>query len=340
MCLVMPKLLVGVGVEAQTVLSMSKPRLSFSLKKGATANNAPGASTSSASGQAGIPTQVQRAFSEANEPQNPLIPTRAGKAPAPVSKQVRQQQEEAQQLDESAFDYDGVYDQMKQVERDLRQAKKEQDSTRKPKYMNQFFKAAELRERDRMRAESKMIQRERAAEGDAFGDKEAFVTSAYKEQQEEWRRAEEEERVREARERSRSRGVAAFHQKILDEECRHRQATVEALTHRKLDTTSQCSNTTTSEQSVSDRARAEQAQAQGLHVELNDDQQIVDRRDLLKRGLNYVRKRKAPEDAHDNKDDTAIAETSSRSKRSQMMEEELLSRMAGSEDSDDDSCDE
>ena len=144
MCLVMPKLLVGVGVEAQTVLSMSKPRLSFSLKKGATANNAPGASTSSASGQAGIPTQVQRAFSEANEPQNPLIPTRAGKAPAPVSKQVRQQQEEAQQLDESAFDYDGVYDQMKQVERDLRQAKKEQDSTRKPKYMNQFFKAAEL----------------------------------------------------------------------------------------------------------------------------------------------------------------------------------------------------
>ena len=77
-----------------------------------------------------------------------------------------------------------------------------------------------------------------------------------------------------------------------------------------------------------------------MHVELNDDQQIVDRRDLLKRGLNYVRKRKAPEDAHDNKDDTAIAETSSRSKRSQMMEEELLSRMAGSEDSDDDSCDE
>ena len=48
-----------------------------------------------------------------------------------------------------------------------------------------------------MRAEEKMIQREREAEGDEFKDKEQFVTQAYKDQMEEVRRAEEEEKKRE-----------------------------------------------------------------------------------------------------------------------------------------------
>ena len=42
-----------------------------------------------------------------------------------------------------------------------------------------------------------MIQREREREGDEFADKEAFVTQAYKDQQAEVRRAEEEEKKRE-----------------------------------------------------------------------------------------------------------------------------------------------
>jgi len=50
---------------------------------------------------------------------------------------------------------------------------------------------------DHLRAEEKMIQREREAEGDEFRDKEAFVTQAYKDQMAEVRRAEEEERARE-----------------------------------------------------------------------------------------------------------------------------------------------
>lgn len=48
-----------------------------------------------------------------------------------------------------------------------------------------------------MRAEEKMIQRERELEGDEYKDKEAFVTQAYKDQMAELRRAEEEERNRE-----------------------------------------------------------------------------------------------------------------------------------------------
>jgi hypothetical protein len=50
---------------------------------------------------------------------------------------------------------------------------------------------------DHLRAEEKMIQREREAEGDEFRDKEAFVTQAYKDQMAEVRQAEEEERRRE-----------------------------------------------------------------------------------------------------------------------------------------------
>jgi coiled-coil domain-containing protein 55 len=50
---------------------------------------------------------------------------------------------------------------------------------------------------DYLRAEEKMIQREREAEGDEFHDKDAFVTQAYKDQMAEVRRAEEEEKARE-----------------------------------------------------------------------------------------------------------------------------------------------
>jgi coiled-coil domain-containing protein 55 len=50
---------------------------------------------------------------------------------------------------------------------------------------------------DYLRAEEKMIQRERQAEGDEFRDKDAFVTQAYKDQMAEVRRAEEEEKMRE-----------------------------------------------------------------------------------------------------------------------------------------------
>jgi len=238
-------------------------------------------------------------------------------APIPVSKAVRKQQEEAEALDASTFDYDGVYDKMKAAERAVRQAKKDEDRDRKPKYMSQFFQAAELRERDRLRAESKRLQREREAEGDAYAGKEAFVTSAYKAQQDEWKRAEEEERVREARERSRRGGVAAFRQAMLNEEAERRQAAIEAVS------TASPTGEPSEAKDLTDTQRAHEARARGLRVELNDDRQIVDSRDLLQRGLNIVRKRKeAPHEP---------APANARAKRSQLMEDELLARLPSSD---------
>ena len=57
--------------------------------------------------------------------------------------------------------------------------------------------SAATRRLDHLRAEEKMVQKEREAEGDEFRDKESFVTQAYKDQMEEVRRAEEDERKRE-----------------------------------------------------------------------------------------------------------------------------------------------
>lgn len=54
-----------------------------------------------------------------------------------------------------------------------------------------------MRKRDRLRAEDKMVQRERQMEGEEFADKDAFVTPAYLAQQEELRRIEEEEERKE-----------------------------------------------------------------------------------------------------------------------------------------------
>lgn len=59
-----------------------------------------------------------------------------------------------------------------------------------------MLESAATRKLDHLRAEEKMLQRERQAEGDEFADKEEFVTDAYKQQMAEVRAAEEAENKR------------------------------------------------------------------------------------------------------------------------------------------------
>lgn len=66
-----------------------------------------------------------------------------------------------------------------------------------PKYISRLMETAEVRKRDRVRAEDKMVQREREMEGAEFADKDEFVTPAYLAQQEELRKIEEEEKKKE-----------------------------------------------------------------------------------------------------------------------------------------------
>ena len=63
--------------------------------------------------------------------------------------------------------------------------------------MAQAIASAATRKLDRIRAEEKMLERERELEGDEFADKDKFVTQAYKDQMAEVRRQEEEEKATE-----------------------------------------------------------------------------------------------------------------------------------------------
>lgn len=158
-----------------------------------------------------------------------------------------------------------------------------------------------------------MIQRERELEGDEFKDKEAFVTQAYKDQMAELRRAEEEEKkktgtflfmnvcytvcllcyIEEEKKKNKGigTGMAHFYRKLLDETEQKHEQTV-AATSTTIVKGPQGPNLTITKpqefQPKSDLELAQQAREAGKDVELNDDNQIVDKRELLTAGLNLA----------------------------------------------------
>jgi coiled-coil domain-containing protein 55 len=197
--------------------------------------------------------------------------------------------EDANKVDASIYDYDNAYDTF--------HAPKEDKSSTKasgPKYMTSLMQSAEVRKRDQLRAQERLLQKERAAEGDEFADKEKFVTGAYKAQQEEVRRMEEEEARREAEEEERKRkggGMSGFYKDLLkrDEErsLQIAKAAQEAATKPK---------TKTMDDEVEEETEAklaEKLKEKGAHVVVNDDGEIVDKRQLLSAGLNVAKKPKA-----------------------------------------------
>ncbi|KAJ6657219.1 hypothetical protein lerEdw1_002586 [Lerista edwardsae] len=108
-------------------------------------------------------------------------------------KQTKLEIQRALAEDSTVYEYDNIYD-------DIQQKKAESQASslvakgekKQPKYIQNILKAAELRKKEQEKRMDKKIQKEREMEGDAFDDKEAFVTSAYKKKLQE--RAEEEER--------------------------------------------------------------------------------------------------------------------------------------------------
>ncbi|XP_015685221.1 nuclear speckle splicing regulatory protein 1-like, partial [Protobothrops mucrosquamatus] len=110
-------------------------------------------------------------------------------------KQTKLEIQRALAEDSTVYEYDSIYEDIQQKKEAESQASvlasKEE---KKPKYIQNILQAAELRKKEQERRMEKKIQKERESEGDAFQDKEAFVTSAYKKKLQE--RAEEEERER------------------------------------------------------------------------------------------------------------------------------------------------
>eukprot|EP00271_Cylindrocystis_brebissonii_P011992 TRINITY_DN30020_c0_g1_i1.p1 TRINITY_DN30020_c0_g1~~TRINITY_DN30020_c0_g1_i1.p1 ORF type:complete len:400 (+),score=95.63 TRINITY_DN30020_c0_g1_i1:147-1346(+) len=109
-------------------------------------------------------------------------------------RQVEQAHEAALGQDASVFDYDGVYDEMKGA----KQHAKVDSEQRKSKYIGHLMKKAEAREKEQEIVKERLLSKERAKEDHLFGEKEKFVTRAYREKLAERAKWLEEEKRKDA----------------------------------------------------------------------------------------------------------------------------------------------
>ncbi|KAG9318514.1 coiled-coil domain-containing protein 55-domain containing protein [Chiua virens] len=208
-----------------------------------------------------------------------------------ASKAAQKRIEREMKIDDTVYQYDEIWDRMQEVKQRQKEAKEADTKQRKPKYIEGLLTSAATRRLDRLRAEEKMLQYEREMEGDQFADKEAFVTQAYKDQMAEVRKAEEEERQREEKKKGATTGMAYFYQRLLNDSEQKHEETVAAVTEPKPPIGPRPSLTVTKPANftpTSDLELAQLAREQGKDVELNDDNQIVDKRELLSAGLNLA----------------------------------------------------
>ncbi|KAF8758623.1 hypothetical protein RHS01_02424 [Rhizoctonia solani] len=253
-------------------------------------------------------------------------------------------------VDSTVFQYDEVWDGMKLAEAKAK-AQKEQSrgekgisnaptlnlSPRQPKYMKNLLDSAATRRLDHLRAEEKLMQREREAEGDEFADKEKFVTQAYKDQMAEVRRAEAEEKAREGAspslphppfsfdsmwtqpddtyieaERKKNKGLGGgmthFYKRMLEDSSRSHDAAVAATSSdpdpssepavaaasvtrpargpKPLEVAPNPDEVLKSGETRTNGETKTMITADGAEVEINDNNEVVDKRELLSAGLN------------------------------------------------------
>ncbi|NXY21113.1 NSRP1 protein, partial [Atrichornis clamosus] len=111
-----------------------------------------------------------------------------------VMKQTKLEIQKALEEDATVYEYDSIYDEMQQKKKENSAKMFSGKDDKKPRYIHNILKAAEIRKKEQERRMERKIQKEREMEGGEFAHKEAFVTSAYKKKLQE--RAEEEERER------------------------------------------------------------------------------------------------------------------------------------------------
>ncbi|TFK29966.1 Ccdc55 protein [Coprinopsis marcescibilis] len=240
-----------------------------------------------------------------------------------ASKAMQKRIEQEKSVDPTVYDYDDVWERMQELKQKQKEAKAIEALERKPKYINNLLTSAATRKLDHLRAEEKMMQRERELEGDEFKDKEAFVTQAYKDQLAEIRRAEEEEKQREEAEKKKrggTSGMVHFYRKLLETTEQQHEAAMAASEKPVQGPQGPAPNLTISKPpeptALSDLELAKLAREEGKDVELNDDNQIVDKRDLLAAGLNlslpntrHLSLRKGTDKSKSEQDDAPVVHT-------------------------------
>ena len=171
----------------------------------------------------------------------------------------------------------------------------EKDGEKKKDYMKALRDAAALRKRDQVIAEERRLAKEREAEGDEFKDKEKFVTGAYKRQQEEARRLEQEEKEREEREAKENKktGFTGFYRQMLERKENEHQEVVNAAEKAAKEESKVEDKDDDKDIDEVEKARKINEALGSEKIIINDDGQLVDKRQLLKGGLNVTASKKA-----------------------------------------------
>lgn len=245
----------------------------------------------------------------------------------------------AQDLDPNIYDYDAVYD---SLHAKPASSTSTADTEKKPKYMGNLLAAAEVRKRDSLRAKEKMLAKEREMEGDEFADKEKFVTGAYKRQQEEMKRLEEEEvqKEKEAEERKRREGggMKALYKNLLErDELKHKEVLKAVEEGRGRDE----KKTDGEEEKGAKKGKSEAELAKEKGAVVNEEGQVVDKRQLLSAGLNAASapKPKPPPDPRSRASGPGGGRggrESARGRETRSFEEQLLGKHGADDSSSDD----
>ena len=202
--------------------------------------------------------------------------------------EARSRLKNAEDEDESVFDYDAHYSTSSSAAHDAQRraiAQKEAQE-RKPRYMTNMQAAATQRKRDYLRAEDKKLQREREEDPDG-ADKEAFVTNAYKERQEEARRLEAEEQEKETVEQSRRNkgGMGGFWKNVMEEDEERRKGLGDGAQYAEIQ------NELDKEKELAEKAK--QLNESGANIAINEEGLVTDKRQLLGAGLNIAARKGA-----------------------------------------------
>ncbi|RKP36664.1 coiled-coil domain-containing protein 55-domain containing protein, partial [Dimargaris cristalligena] len=207
-------------------------------------------------------------------------------------------------VDPSIYAYDEVFDAMKEAKDRAKAQRMTSASKNKPRYIENLIKVAQQRKEDHAVVRERRILEQQGIDDEQFGDKEVFVTGGYKKHKgtlQDKNQEEQRQQERDIRDRQRLEGAGLYRQFIERSTDDHR-AVVQAGVLGKRDTTSTTNQSSAKSDTGSDDVQGliHDAIKRGEEVVLNDDQQVVDKRQLLKPGLNIIPKKKlvvAPQSA-------------------------------------------
>lgn len=129
-----------------------------------------------------------------------------------ASLRQRRREKELEQVlmqDETAYEYDTLYDSFQESRAAAAKAHQEEKRRRESRYIEDLLKQAEFREKEHNIIYERRLLKEREKEDELYGDKERFITSAYKKkllEDELWKKQQAE---KDARDRARSAEAVA-----------------------------------------------------------------------------------------------------------------------------------